>query len=147
MLGPPLLEPDEVRLLTQVGFIASAHADIDRVERIFGAILRVRPEQSTGFLGMAVGLLNASRAHEAVALLERAHLPAGEEADMVEAFLGLALQMDARTSDSTRVLRKVATSAGAQRTPPTPGAILAQRLLGEFTHGPENPASSPHDER
>lgn len=105
-----MLEPDDIRLLTQIGFIAAARADVQRAEVIFGALLRVRPERSFGHIGMATALLNAGRAGDAVLRLEKAYLPPGDDADMVQAFLGVALQLDARASEAARVLRAVATA-------------------------------------
>ena len=77
-----------------------------------------------------MALLNAGRAGDAVAYLQKqAQMPAGEEADLVNAFLGLALQQDARANEATRTLRSVAPDA--KNTNPSEGALLAQRLLGE----------------
>lgn len=144
MLTPPLLESEDVRLLTQIGFIASARADVPRAQLIFDAVLHARPERSMGYLGIAIAQLNAGLSHEAVNTLQKAAMPPGEEADMIGAFLGLALQMDARTSDSIRMLRQVADGAGAQCSPPTPGALLAMRLLGEIPSGPDDSPASPN---
>lgn len=129
MKKPVLLETEDIRLLTQIGFIASGRADVQRAEVIFSALLHDRADRAFPYLGIATALLNAGRTGEAVMHLERAALPAGEEADMVQAFLGLSLQLDARASESLRVLRKVAQQY--ESAPPTPGSLLAQRLLGE----------------
>lgn len=132
-----MLDPDDIRLLTQIGFIAAARADVQRAEVIFGALLCVRPERSFGHIGIATALLNAGRASDAVMQLEHAQLRPGEDADMVQAFLGLALQLDARASEAMRVLRNVAKLGGstAENLTLTEGALLAQRLLGETPQG------------
>ena len=83
---------------------------------------------------MATALLNAGRAGDAVTCLEKARLPPGEDADMVQAILGLALQLDARASEATRVLRAVAMTAPEPQDnsmPASEGTLLARRLLGE----------------
>lgn len=127
---PSLLETEHVQLLTQIGFIAASRADVKRAEIIFGALSRVRPLRAFPHVGMSMALLNAGRAGDAVAYLQKqAQMPAGEEADLVNAFLGLALQQDARASEATRTLRSVAPDA--ENTNPSEGALLAQRLLGE----------------
>lgn len=65
-------------------------------------------------------------------MLAKARPAPGEEADMVQAFLGLALQLDGRGGEAMRVLQPLAARgdngdpAGA-----TPGARLARRLLGQ----------------
>ena len=134
MQGQRLLDPDDIRLLTQIGFMAAARADVQRAEVIFGALLHVRPERSFSHIGMATALLNAGRAGDAVTCLEKARLPPGEDADMVQAILGLALQLDARASEATRVLRAVAMTAPEPQDnsmPASEGTLLARRLLGE----------------
>lgn len=131
---PLLLETEDVQLLTRIGFIAAGRADVKRAEVIFGALSRVRPERAFAYVGLAVACLNAGRAADAVAHLEKAQPAAGEEADMVRAFLGLSLQLDARASEATRVLRQLASTPND--TEPTEGAALAKRLLGEVTPAP-----------
>lgn len=132
--GQQLLDPDDIRLLTQIGFLAAAGADVQRAKVIFGALSCVRPERSFAHVGMATALLNAGRAGDAVLYLEKLRLPAGEEADMVQVFLGIALQMDRRNSEATRVLRRIASSADGK--PPSEAALLAQKLLGDVPAAP-----------
>jgi predicted Zn-dependent protease len=129
---PYLLETEDIRLLTQVGFIASARADVQRAERIFGALLCVRPDRAFAPVGIATALLNAGRAGDAAQRLANAQPAAGEEADMVQAFLGLALQLDGRAGEAMRVLHPVA-ARGDNVDPAgtTEGVRLARRLLGE----------------
>ena len=49
--------------------MASARADVQRAERIFGALLRVRPDRAFAPIGLATALLNAGRAGEAMRVL------------------------------------------------------------------------------
>ncbi|WP_298208978.1 hypothetical protein [Acidovorax sp.] len=111
--------------------MASARADTQRAERIFSALLRVRPERAFGHIGMATALLNAGRAGEAATRLGSALLPTGEEADMVQAFLGLALQLDGRAGEAMRVLRPMAARGDNGSTDLSEGVRLARRLLGQ----------------
>lgn len=129
---PPVatLDSDDIRLLTQTGFIAAGQADVQRAERIFGALALVRPQHDFPHVGMAAALLNANRPAEAAARLGSVQLPPGDAADMVQAFHGLALQMDRRPAEATRVLRAVAARAQNAATP-SEGARLACKLLGE----------------
>jgi len=127
--------------------MASARADVQRAERIFGALLRVRPDRAFAPIGLATALLNAGRAGDAAARLADARPSAGEEADMVQAFLGLALQLDGRAGEAMRVLHPVA-ARGDNDHPggATQGARLARRLLGQpaDADSPTRPPSTPH---
>ncbi|CAN7188051.1 hypothetical protein [Acidovorax sp. Leaf78] len=112
--------------------MASARADVKRAERIFGALLCVRPERAFGHIGMATALLNAGRAGDAATRLASARTSAGEETDLVQAFLGLSLQLDGRAGEAMRVLRPVAARGDNGNTADTTeGVRLAQRLLGQ----------------
>jgi len=125
-----LLDSDDIQLLTQTGFIAAGRADVQRAERIFGALALARPQHDFPHVGMAAALLNAGRPADAAARLGSVQLPPGDAADMVQAFHGLALQLDRRPGEATRVLRAVAARAQNAATP-SEGARLACKLLGE----------------
>ncbi len=135
---PPLLTPEDIRLLTQVGFIAAGQADVIRAERIFGALARLRPARAFAPVGRAMALLNAGRAPEAVQALQQARpgMQAGEDADTLAAFLALALQLDGRSSESRRTLHFLLETAapGADND----GLRLARRMLGE----PSSPSTA-----
>jgi predicted Zn-dependent protease len=110
---------------------------VPRAERIFGALAHVRPDRAFAHVGPAMALLNAGRAAEAAQRLQRAlpQLAPGEDADTVSALCALALQLEGRTSESTRLLRELLHNA-----PPdadNDGLRLARRMLGE----PQAPAS------
>lgn len=125
-----LLGADEVRLLTQVGYLAAGWGRVAQAECIFAALQQERPQQSFALLGVPTALLNAGRHFEAVQRLQAiAPLPEGEEADMVGAFLGLALQLDTRNAQAQQVLRPLAEKARTTATA-SPGARLAAHLLG-----------------
>ncbi len=125
-----MLDNDDIQLLTQTGFIAAGRADVQRAERIFGALAMVRPQNDFPHVGMAAALLNAGRPADAAARLGSVQLPPGDAADMVQAVRGLALQLDRRPGEGTRVLRAVAARAQNGATP-SEGARLACKLLGE----------------
>lgn len=121
---------DDIRLLTEIGFLASARGDVARAEVIFGALLLSRPDAAFAHVGLATALMNARRPGEAAALLAKAVLPAGADADLVQAMQGLALQLDGQTSQSTRVLREL-TDGKHDDDARSDGVLLALKLLGE----------------
>ncbi|MFC7206472.1 tetratricopeptide repeat protein [Comamonas endophytica] len=93
---PMLPDASDIRLLTQVGFLAAGRGDVPRALRIFNALALLRPGQAFSFVGLACALMNAARAPEAVQKLQAACLPPGPESDLVQAFQGLALQLAGR---------------------------------------------------
>lgn len=125
-----LPDSDDVHLLTEIGFLASARGDVARAEVIFGALLILRPDRAFAHLGLAIALMNARRPGDAADQLAAARIPAGADADMVQAMHGLALQLDGRQAQSRRVLREVSGRAGAAGEP-SGGILLARKLLGE----------------
>lgn len=125
----PLPEAADVQLLTQIGFLAAGRGDAPRALRIFEALVLLRPQRAFAYVGLAATLLNAGRAMDAVQRLQTVRLPAGPEADMLEAFTGLALQLAGRSGESAYVLRQVVDRA--QQGGASEGALLAARLRGE----------------
>ena len=121
---------DDVRLLTEIGFLASARGDVARAEVIFGALLLSRPDAAFPRVGLATALMNASRPGEAAALLAKTVNLTGADADLVQAMLGLALQLDGKTAQSSRVLRDLIKGRTDDEAP-SDGVRLALKLLGE----------------
>ncbi|MBH1965541.1 MAG: hypothetical protein I8H77_14460 [Comamonadaceae bacterium] len=121
---------DELRLLTEIGFLASGAGDVARAEIIFGALLLLRPERAFAHVGLATALMNAGRAADAVTHLASARIPPGEDADMVGAIYAIALQLAGRPNQSQAVSRKLADQPDGPEGP-TDGKKLALQMLGE----------------
>ena len=117
------LEAAHARLLTEVGFLAAGRGDVARADVIFGALRLWRPGQAYPWLGLAVARLNAGKADEAVTILEQAHCADAEDAALLDAWRGLALQLAGCCVQSRLLLEKVAEGEG-------PGPRLARSLLG-----------------
>ena len=118
-----VLDGDDARFLTEVGFLAAGAGDVARAGIVFGALRRVRPGRAYPLIGLAVAHMNAGQAADAVRLLEAAPAADDEERGLMQAWLGLALQVEGRRGESQRVLQSAATAQGE-------GAALARRLLG-----------------
>ena len=125
-----LPDSDDIRLLTEIGFVAAGRGDVARAEAIFGALLALRPSQAAGHVGIAMALLNRGRAAEAAARLGAAMLPPGDEHDLLRAVQGLALQLDHRPAEAARVLQPIAAQPASAGAIPA-GVRLARTLLGE----------------
>ncbi len=120
-----VLEADDVRLLTEVGFLAAASGDLARTRAIFTALQLARPGRAFPRIGLAVGLMNAGRASEAAHLLGESVGENAEEQTLLDAWRGLALQLAGHGAESRRVLEDAA------QTGDTEGARLARGLLGQ----------------
>lgn len=118
-----VLAPDEVRLLTEIGFLAAASGDVPRAETIFGLLARIRPDRLFPSLGLAVAWMNAGRAADAAALLEKAACADDEERAWRDAWRGFALQLAGRSAQSRSVLEKAVQEHGTS-------ATFARSLLG-----------------
>ena len=122
-----VLDAEEVRLLTEVGFLASASGDLARAEVIFGALREIRPGRAFPLIGLAVALMNKGRAADAAALLGEARGENDDEQALISAWQGLALQLAGHAAQSKKVLAAVASGKDGD------GARLARSLLGEDT--------------
>ena len=121
---PPLCS-DEIKLLTEVGFLAASRGEVAQAEGIFSGLQRLRPERGFSYIGLAVALLNNRRYDQAATLLfEALERVNSDERDEVNAFLGLALQLGGRTSESLRALQAASKSH------------LAQMMLGQCAAAP-----------
>lgn len=122
---------DDIRLLTEIGFLAAGRGDLARAEAIFSALVLLRPDKAFAHVGLAMALMNRGRHGEAAARIERVLLPAGPERDLLGAIRAMALQLDRRNAEATRLLRSIAHQHIDPGLPPSDGVRLARRLLGE----------------
>lgn len=125
-----MLDSPDIQLLTQLGYVAAARGDTARSQRIFDALALLRPQHAFAPIGLACAWMNAGQAAQAVQHLSRVHLPAGDEADMLDAFRGLALQLAGHAHHSTAVLQHVVERTTHQ--PGSPARRMAQAMLGQL---------------
>lgn len=124
------LDGDEIRLLTELGFVAAGAAQLRHAEEIFRALVHLRPQRAFPYIGWALACMNAGQSQEAVAVLDRAKAAIGSAQDDaesvdIETFRGLALQLASRGAESRRALEWA-----ADRQPLSGSGRLARRLLG-----------------
>lgn len=139
---PQVLAADEVRLLSEIGFLAAASPVLQgESERLFRQLAELRPRRAFPYIGLATGWLNRGRPDEAAAAMaegiRRQAAPWGDEppdADsfdpvedpaMMQVFHGLTLLASRRTAEGQQVLGTLLESCDH------PAAVrLAQGLLG-----------------
>lgn len=116
------LSAGEVKLLTEIGFIALWSGLFCEAEVIFRGVHAARPQGEAGAIGLAMVHLAENRVDEAIALLRSQRRSVASRV-----YLGLAL---AKYGD-VRLARKTL-QAAIGRAPETPFAELAHAALQEL---------------
>jgi len=113
----------DLQLLQDLAFVAAGGAFVADTDAIALGLAQLRPASAAPLIAQALARLNAGRADEAVACLQR-ELPGadGHEQALQQSFLGLALQLAGRQAESQRVLQAVASH---------PAAGVARAMLGQ----------------
>ncbi|QJP15559.1 hypothetical protein G3545_18995 [Starkeya sp. ORNL1] len=113
-------ETEDVRLLTDIGFIALSRGLDTHATAIFEGVRALRPRQEAGPLGLALVHMFRGELDQAVAGL-RALPPS----DAALTFLGIALSRQGAQAEARDILADVIATA-----PDTPFAVLAREALG-----------------
>ncbi len=142
-MSPDMLDADEVRMLSEIGFVAASTGMRRQAAGVFEALIVLRPQRAFAYIGMATLHLDGGRADDAVRTLEvgRRMVDARTVAASTDAatqweddrlsiyvFLGLALDAARRHGQALRTLRTALELAPAGDARPT--TILARGLLG-----------------
>jgi hypothetical protein len=100
------IEEDELRWLTQFGFLAASQSDLPATHAIFQSVQRERPQASASYVGIAVAQLGQGYTAPAIDELRRG-LAAVAPVDRPElqALLGVALWAEGRTDESLCALK------------------------------------------
>jgi hypothetical protein len=138
----PVLSACEVRVLTEVGFMAAA-SPILRVEteQLFRQLMVLRPRRAFPYIGLATACLNRGQVDQAAAVMaegvQRQGAPWGEapldaetfdpreDPAMMRVFFGLCLLAARRTAEGEQVLGSLLESCDHP-----PAVRLALGLLG-----------------
>ncbi|MEJ1160509.1 tetratricopeptide repeat protein [Prosthecomicrobium sp. N25] len=115
------LEPDDVRALADLGFLALSRGLGVEAEAIFEALRAVRPGEEAPLIGLGLVRLAAGEFDRAVAQFR-----AAPKTDAALTFLGIALLRQGALAEARRVLETVA--AAGEGGP----ADLARQTLAEI---------------
>lgn len=111
-----LLDTAEIRLLTEVGFLAAAKADIRQAEAIFASLELLRPNGAFVYCGLAFAYLNAALYDSCIAVLDKGlQRVAAEDVPALQSVRALALAWAGRASESERALASAGTHPLAER--------------------------------
>lgn len=143
----PLVE-SEYRLLAEIGFVAASRGWLGQARQIFAVLMELAPQRVLPHIGLALALLNAQCADEAVrhlecvlGLFDRALIGGGQtatdgrasdrvsdphdESALIRAYYGVALKLSGRTSESFRILRGLTDRPAADN-----AGRIARSMLG-----------------
>lgn len=126
-----------LRLLADIGFMATSGGLSPQANQLFRAIGLARPDSVLPHIGNALNCMNMNKHQDALDLLEKKALPMEPENDSIKALIGMALMMMGRNHDSERCLQAICASEGKD-----PQAVeLATNLLTEHR---KNNSTPPH---
>lgn len=133
--GTPL-DRDAMRLLAEIGFIATQSGQLAAARAIFESLRILRPESTLPYIGLAMADLAANRPQEAARTLRDQALKQHPDDPELMAFLGLALHGAGEGEQAQKVLTAVVQQHGAST---APYGRMASKLLAMNT-GDGNPA-------
>ncbi|MEJ5301187.1 MAG: HrpB1 family type III secretion system apparatus protein [Thermodesulforhabdaceae bacterium] len=96
-----------VKILMELGMMASGYHWKDDAEKIFTGLRVMRPQAEEPFIGLALMWMMAGSNDEAVQILKNEALSRHPESEVVKAYLALALKLSGRTSESEQVAREL----------------------------------------
>jgi Flp pilus assembly protein TadD len=120
-----LLDPDDAKILSEIGFIAAYQGDIVRADAVFDGLAMARPNRAYPWVGKALVRIHLGRAEEAARLFEqqKKFINDQDELEVMQVWHGMALQLSGHSNQAYKLLAKLANGVG-------PGRALAQSLLG-----------------
>lgn len=121
-----MVSAETLRLLADIGFMATSGGFSPQAASLFNAVGQARPQSVLPHIGNALNSMNMNRHQEALEILEKKALKLEPENPTVKAFMGMALMMLGRNSESERCLTALINSDDAL------AANLASNLLNEL---------------
>ncbi len=121
-----MVSAETLRLLADIGFMATSGGFSPQAASLFNAVGQARPQSVLPHIGNALNSMNMNRHQEALEILEKKALKLEPENPTVKAFMGMALMMLGRNSESERCLTALISSDDAL------AANLASNLLNEL---------------
>ena len=131
-----MVSAETLRLLADIGFMATSGGLSPQARAIFDAVGKSRPDSVLPHIGNALNLMNLNKHTEALEMLEKKALTLEPDNSTVQAFIGMALMLLGRNSESEQCLNKLIGSEDAL------AANLAQNLLIELRVHNNKKASS-----
>lgn len=129
------LNVQEIKWLTEIGFIAPQLGRVKTALTIFHALLLCCPEADFPYLGLASTYLGIGNHLAAITLLEKTQLQHPNSME-VKCLLAMALKFDHRNNEADHLLSEIIKSEEHRS---EPVYALAGELLKPDTINPKNP--------
>ena len=101
------LSPDEIRLLSALGFMAARAGHVVPAVRIFEGLALLREDKAFPYIGLALAMICVGSYGDAVRVLEERALRACPGDVEIRAYLGLALRLAGRASEADSVTKRL----------------------------------------
>ena len=132
-----MVSAETLRLLADIGFMATSGGFSKQARSLFDAIELARPDSVLPHIGKALNYMNLNMHQEALDTLEKKALKLEPDNATVQAFMGMALMLLGRSSESERCLNGITDSED------TLAASLASNLLSELRQHANKKPSAP----
>lgn len=107
-----MLEPELLKRLSEVGYMACFKGLINEGEIVMEAVYTDSPDKTPVKIGLAVAKISAMKYDEAIGILQNQVLVAEPDNMTAKCFLGLALQEKGNKSEGAQVLTEVQQMGG-----------------------------------
>ncbi|MCY4472098.1 MAG: tetratricopeptide repeat protein [Kistimonas sp.] len=105
-----MVSVETLRLLADIGFMATSGGLSPQAAELFRAIELARPDSVLPHIGKALNCMNMKKHQDALDVLEKKALPMEPDNDSIKALIGMALMMMGRNNESERCLQAIASS-------------------------------------
>jgi len=96
-----------IKLIMEIGFLATNYGRLDTGSEIFGYLSRARPQSAYPKIGLGCVAMGYGKFETAAEILSIAPCTEQKEHDLCQGFLGMALKLGGETEKSIRVLEKL----------------------------------------
>lgn len=104
-----LLSPEEIRLLSALGFMAARAGHVVPAIRIFEGLATLRKDKAFPYVGLALAMICVGAYGDAARVLGGRGMAACPGDPEIEAYLGLALQLSGHASEAEALSRRLRT--------------------------------------
>ncbi len=118
-----------VKILGDIGFMASSTGMTKHAFAIFAGIEKARPDSVLPDIGYALEFMNKKKYQEAISILKKQALKKDPGNAAAQAFIGLALMLDGHNKESEECLEAI------KSTEDSAAANMAKELLKEIREG------------
>ena len=121
-----MIDDKLLKLLADIGFMASGVGLPKNAFAIFAGIEKARPDSAMPSIGFAMEFMNRKRHQEAIDILHKEGLARDPENATVKAFIGMGLMLEGRNKESEEMLTPLLESDDPQ------ASVMAKELLSHI---------------